>query len=83
MSGVEDVEAVYNECMIAMGKESNVLGVYPEEEEDEEDFTPSYALVREALSSDYGSYAGSGRPLDRQTPDNYSFPRKSLTDARQ
>lgn len=81
MNGVEDVEAVYNESMIAMGKNENVLGVYPEEDQDEEDFTPSYALVREALSSDYGSYAGGGRPLDRQTPNN-EFLSKEESDRR-
>ncbi len=77
----EDVDAYYNEAMIAMGKESNVLGVYPDVKEDPEDFEPSYALVREALSSDYGSYASGGRPLDRQSPNN-EFLSKEETDRR-
>ncbi len=69
MRGVENVDDTVNQAMIEMGKNENVLGVYPDSEEDEEDYSPAYQLVLEAINSDYSTYI-TNRPPDKQVPNN-------------
>jgi|GEM_PF-1518943 len=79
MSGAADVEAVYEEAMINMGKKENVLNLYLESQE-EDAYTPPYTMLMQALSSDYSSYTAN-RPPDKQVPNN-DFLSKEETERR-
>lgn len=69
MRGAENVDALVEEAMVKMGKLENVLGVYPDETGEGEDYSPSYQLLLDGLNSGYSSYV-SDRPLDKQVPNN-------------
>lgn len=79
MNGAADVETVYEEAMINMGKKENVLNLYLEAQE-EDAYVPPYTTLMQALSSDYSTYT-TNRPPDKQIPNN-DFLSKEETDRR-
>lgn len=79
MNGATDVEAVYDEAMMKMGKKENLLNLYLEQQE-EDAYVPPYTMLMQALSSDYSTYT-SNRPPDKQVPNN-DFLSKEETDRR-